>query len=45
MDGARLFNASVKLGVDPSKIVERCDSVSLCLSKVRLSIECHVQNS
>jgi threonine aldolase len=33
MDGARLFNAAVALGVDPRRLVERCDSVSICLSK------------
>jgi threonine aldolase len=34
MDGARLFNASIKSGESPDRIVENCDSVSLCLSKV-----------
>jgi threonine aldolase len=33
MDGARLINAAVQLNVDPAKLVECCDSVSLCLSK------------
>ena len=33
LDGARLFNASVALGVDATEITEHCDSVSLCLSK------------
>ncbi len=32
-DGARLFNASVALGVPAHKIVENCDSVQICLSK------------
>ena len=33
IDGARIFNASVKLGIDVKKIVEGADSVSFCLSK------------
>jgi threonine aldolase len=33
MDGARLMNAAVELNVDPAKLVESCDSVSICLSK------------
>ena len=33
LDGARLFNASVKLGIDASKITRHFDSVSVCLSK------------
>ncbi|HCP53268.1 MAG: low-specificity L-threonine aldolase [Pseudomonadaceae bacterium] len=33
LDGARLFNASVKLGVAPRAITEHFDSVSVCLSK------------
>jgi len=33
LDGARLFNAAVHLGVAPSHIAEYADSVSLCLSK------------
>ena len=33
LDGARLFNAAVALGVDPSQLVENCDSVNVCLSK------------
>ena len=33
LDGARLMNAAVELNVDPKKLVEPCDSVSLCLSK------------
>ncbi len=33
MDGARLFNAVVATGTDASKIVENCDSISICLSK------------
>ncbi|KAK7076225.1 putative low-specificity L-threonine aldolase 1 [Halocaridina rubra] len=32
-DGARLINASVALGVPPSRLVARCHSVSLCLNK------------
>jgi len=32
-DGARLFNAAVALGCPPARLVERCDSVSVCLSK------------
>lgn len=33
VDGARIFNASVSLGVSPEEIVKGFDSVSFCLSK------------
>lgn len=33
LDGARIFNAAVKLGVDASKIANYFDSVQFCLSK------------
>ncbi len=33
LDGARLFNASVALGVEASRLVRECDSINLCLSK------------
>jgi threonine aldolase len=33
LDGARLFNATVALGVDPREIVQHVDSVTFCLSK------------
>jgi threonine aldolase len=33
LDGARLFNATVKLGVAPTEISRHFDSVSICLSK------------
>ncbi|WP_420824147.1 GntG family PLP-dependent aldolase [Thermoflavimicrobium daqui] len=33
MDGARLFNASVALGVEASEIAHFADSVQICLSK------------
>ncbi|WP_128905164.1 threonine aldolase family protein [Halorubrum amylolyticum] len=33
LDGARVFNAAVALGVDASDIVEPVDTVSFCLSK------------
>ncbi|KAL8163399.1 UNVERIFIED_CONTAM: hypothetical protein K2H54_019598 [Gekko kuhli] len=33
LDGARVLNAAVALGVLPSRIAQHCDSVSLCLSK------------
>jgi threonine aldolase len=33
LDGARLFNASVALGVEPSEIAKSVDSVQICLSK------------
>jgi threonine aldolase len=33
MDGARLFNAAIALGVEPSQLVQQCDSVDVCLSK------------
>jgi len=33
LDGARLFNAAVYLGVDAKEITKYCDSVMFCLSK------------
>ena len=33
VDGARIFNASVSLGIPVDKLVEEADSVSFCLSK------------
>lgn len=33
LDGARIFNAAVKLGVDVKEITQFFDSVSVCLSK------------
>ena len=33
LDGARVFNAAVALGVDASEIVDHVDSVTFCLSK------------
>ena len=33
LDGARLFNAAVKLGVTPATVADGFDSVSICLSK------------
>jgi len=33
LDGARVFNAAVALGVDVKALVRGCDSVSFCLSK------------
>ncbi|KAL2325319.1 hypothetical protein Fmac_024377 [Flemingia macrophylla] len=33
IDGARIFNASVALGVPPDRLVQAADSVSVCLSK------------
>ena len=33
LDGARIFNAAVKLGVDVKELVRCADSVSFCLSK------------
>jgi threonine aldolase len=33
LDGARIFNASVALGVDPKELTGQADSVSFCLSK------------
>lgn len=32
-DGARLPNAAIKLGVSPARLVQGCDTVSMCLSK------------
>lgn len=34
LDGARLMNAAVALRVPPARLVEHCDSVSFCFSKV-----------
>jgi threonine aldolase len=33
LDGARLFNAAVKLGVPPQELCKGFDTVSICLSK------------
>lgn len=33
LDGARVFNAAVALGVEPSALVQAADTVSFCLSK------------
>lgn len=33
VDGARLWNAAIALGVSPSRVVQKADSVSVCLSK------------
>ena len=33
LDGARVMNAAVALGVSPKRLVQACDSVSVCLSK------------
>ncbi|MBR5805560.1 MAG: low-specificity L-threonine aldolase [Oscillospiraceae bacterium] len=33
LDGARLFNAAVALGVDAKELTQYCDSVMVCLSK------------
>jgi threonine aldolase len=33
LDGARLFNAAVHLGLPPGRITQHVDTVSLCLSK------------
>lgn len=33
LDGARLFNAAVSLGVDVKELTKYCDSVMVCLSK------------
>jgi threonine aldolase len=33
LDGARLFNAAVALGVPPARIAGRADTVTICLSK------------
>jgi threonine aldolase len=33
LDGARLFNAAVSLGVDAAAIAAHCDSVTFCISK------------
>ncbi|XP_077184222.1 uncharacterized protein LOC143832949 [Paroedura picta] len=33
LDGARVLNAAVSLGVPPTHIAQHCDSVTLCLSK------------
>lgn len=36
MDGARVMNAAVALGVPPATILQHTDTVSVCLSKVPL---------
>lgn len=33
LDGARVFNAAIALGVDVKEITQYCDSVQFCLSK------------
>ncbi|MCL4464455.1 MAG: aminotransferase class I/II-fold pyridoxal phosphate-dependent enzyme [Chloroflexi bacterium] len=33
IDGARFFNASVALGIDPKELAKDADSVTICLSK------------
>ncbi len=33
LDGARLFNAALALGVEPADLAAACDTVSFCLSK------------
>lgn len=33
LDGARVFNAALALGVDVTEITQYCDSVNVCLSK------------
>ncbi|WP_419893535.1 GntG family PLP-dependent aldolase [Oceanobacillus kimchii] len=33
MDGARIFNAAISLGVEPSEISQYADSIQFCLSK------------
>jgi threonine aldolase len=33
LDGARVFNAAIALGVDVTEITQYCDSVNVCLSK------------
>ncbi len=33
LDGARLFNASIAVGADPSELCREVDAVSICLSK------------
>jgi len=33
VDGARIWNAAVALGVSPARVVQEADSVSVCLSK------------
>jgi threonine aldolase len=33
LDGARIFNATVALGVDPTTLTQHVDTVSFCLSK------------
>jgi len=33
LDGARIFNAAVALGIDPREVTQHVDSVTFCLSK------------
>ena len=48
VDGARIFNAAVALGVEPKDLVAEADSVSFCLSKGLAapvgSVVCGTQN-
>lgn len=37
MDGARVMNAVVSLGVTPEEILKHVDSVNMCFSKVNCS--------
>ncbi|XP_062330225.1 threonine aldolase 1 isoform X2 [Osmerus eperlanus] len=40
MDGARVMNAAVTLGVPPATILQHTHTVSVCLSKVRTHTHC-----
>ena len=44
LDGARVMNAAVATGADPSAIADQFDSVSLCLSKASapLWVRCYI---
>ena len=45
LDGARVFNAAIVLGVPVAQITQHVDSVTICLSKVLTRLwerECHL---
>ena len=39
LDGARILNASIAAGVEPSEFTSLVDSVNMCFSKVKI---CHL---
>ena len=39
MDGARVMNAAVSLDEPPKAVLQHVDSVSVCLSKVKVTLD------